>query len=249
MLYLVNSGAMQKTTELNFVKWNKWRKSLECIKITLQNLDGARRIHSEFLDILKKNKKLHKFSKHPFFAWVLGNYAIYFMVGIRRLVDKSSNELNLYRLLLDIGKNTHQITVDNYVRSFFPHDRNFSKNNLSQYRKASYYGDANRAFKQAFSRPRKNLMLKDIEKDKQIVQKVAKDIIEDFVTKHIVHSDKKINMDKYQILTSKLAHECLDNLIEIYNKYALLLRGEKLFLLKQTLVSSWDELFRLPWVE
>ena len=56
----------RQSTELDFLKWNKWRKSLKRIGVALQNLDGSRRIHSEFLDILKKNKKLHKYSKHPF---------------------------------------------------------------------------------------------------------------------------------------------------------------------------------------
>jgi len=238
----------KQATELNFQKWDKWRKSLKRIGIALQNLDGSRRIHSEFLDILKKNKKLHRYSKHPFFAWIFGNYAVWFMVGIRRLVDRS-NELNLYELLLDIEKNTQQITVDNYVKSFFPHDRNFSKNRLSQYRKAIYYGDAYKAFKEAFGRPRKILMLKDVEKDKQIVEKVAKDIIEKFVSKHLVHFDKHTNMEKYRVLTRNLAYECLDTLIEIYNKYALLLRTNKLSFHKQTLVSLWDEPFRLPWIE
>jgi len=239
----------RQATELNFKKWNKWRKSLKCIGVALQNLDGSCRIHSEFLDILKKNKKLHRYSKHPFFAWIFTNYAVWFMVGIRRLVDKGSNELNLYKLLLDIENNTQQITVDNYVRSFFPHDRNFSKNHLSQYRKATYYGDAYKAFKEAFGKPREILMLRDVEKDKQIVEKVAKDIIENFVSKHLVHFDKHTDMEKYQALTRKLAHECLDTLIEIYNKYALLLRIKKLFLHKQTLVSLQDEPFRLPWIE
>lgn len=239
----------RQATELNFLKWNKWRKSLKRIGVTLQNLDGSRRIHSEFLDILKKNKKLRKYSKHPFFVWIFKNCAVSFMVGIRRLVDVKSNELNLYKLLLDIENNTQQITVDNYVRSFFPHDRNFSKNRLSQYRKAIYYGEADKAFKEAFGRPRKILMLRDVEKDKQIVEKVAKDIIENFVSKHLVHFDKQTNMDKYRSLTSNLAYECLDTLIEIYNKYALLLRSKKLLLYKQTLVSLWDEPFRLPWIE
>ena len=239
----------RQATKLDFPQWNKWRKSLKRIGVTLQNLDGSRRIHSDFLDILKKNKKLHRYSKHPFFAWIFRNYAVWFMVGIRRLVDVGSNELNLYKLLSDIENNTQQITVDNYVRSFFPNDRNFSKNRLSQSRKAIYYGDADKAFKEAFGKPRKILMLRDVEKDIQIVKKVAKDIIENFVSKNLVHFDKQSNMEEYRDITCKLAHECLDDLIEIYNKYALLLRVKKLSLHKQTLVSLWDEPFRLPWKE
>jgi len=204
---------------------------------------------TEFLDIIKNNKKLHKLSRHPFFQWVPNNYAISFMVGIRRLVDERSNELNLYKLLLDIAKNTKQITVDNYVRSFFPHDRNFSKEHFSPYRKANYYGNANSIFEEALGRSRINLMLSDVEEDKQIVKGVAKDIIEKFVCKKIVHFDKKSNVDKCHIPTSKLAHGCLDIMMEIYNKYALLLRGERLNPYKQTLVSLWDEPFRLPWIE
>lgn len=239
----------RQATKLDFTKWTKWRKSLKRTGVALKNLDGSRRIHSEFLDILKRNEKLHRYSKHSFFEWVFGNYTVFFLVGIRRLVDVSSNELNLYKLLLDIENNTQQITVDNYVMSFFPHDKNFSIKRLSQYRKASYYGDADKAFKEAFGRPRIILMQRDVEKDKQIVEKVAKDIIENFVSKHLVHFDKHTNIEKYQVLTRRLAHECLDNLIEIYNKYALLLRIKKISLLDQTLGSLWYEPFRLPWIE
>ena len=238
----------RRTSELDLVRWDIWRKSLERIGVSLHNLDGSRRIHSEFLDILKTNKKLHRYSKHSFFAWIFRNYSVSFMVEIRRLVD-NSRELNLYRLLSEIENNTQQITVDNYVRSFFPHDSNFSKKRLSQYRKESYYGDANKAFKEAFGRPRIILMRRDVEEDKQIIKKVAKDIIENFVSSHVVHFDKYTGKENIQALTASLAHECLDDLIEIYNKYALLLRVKKLSLHKQTLVSMWDEPFRLPWIE
>lgn len=241
----------RQITKLDFQRWNKWRESLEHIGISLQNLDGSRRIHSEFLDILKTNKKLHRYSRHPFFAWIFRNYSVSFMVKIRRLVDERSNSLNLYRLLSKISENTQQVTVDNYVRSFFPHDRNFSKKRLSQHRKEFYYGDANKTFKEAFGNPRKTLMSRDVEKDKQIVKQVAKDIIEDFVSSHVVHFDKYTDKDKEkaQAITANLAHKCLDDLIKIYNKYSLLLRVKKLSLCKQTLVSLWDEPFLLAWKE
>ncbi len=239
----------RQTTKLDLQRWDKWRKSLERIGVSLHNLDGSRRIHSEFLDILKTNKKLHRYSKHSFFAWIFRNYSVSFMVEIRRLVDTRSDQLNLYQLLSKIAENTQQITVDNYVRSCFPHDKNFSEKRLSQYRKESYYGNANKAFKEAFGRTRITLMRRDVEKDKQIIKKVAKDIIEDFVSSHVVHLDKYTGKEKPQALTASLAHECLDDLIKIYNKYALLLRVKKLSLHKQTLVSLWDEPFRLPWIE
>ncbi len=239
----------RRTSELDLVRWDIWRKSLERIGVSLHNLDGSRRIHDEFLDILKTNKKLHRYSKHSFFAWIFRNYSVSFMIEIRRLVDERSNELNLYQLLSKIAENTQQITVDNYVRSFFPHDRNFSKKRLSQYRKDRYYEDANKAFKEAFGRTRIILMPRDIEKDKQIIKRVAKDIIENFVSSHVVHLDKYTGKENLQALTASLAHECLDDLIGIYNKYALLLRVDKVSLHKQTLVSLWDEPFRLPWIE
>lgn len=239
----------KQATELDFQKWNKWRRSLDHIRIALDDLDGKRRIHCEFLDILKKNKKLYKYSGHPFFDWTFKNCTVCLMIGIRRLVDVSSNELNLYKLLLDIEENMQQITVDNYVRSCFPHDRNFSGNQLSKFRRAKYYGDANKAFKEAFGRARKILMRRDVIRDKQIVKKFAKEYVERFVSECLVHFDKESKRRKYEGFKIRMVHECLDTLIELYNKYAVLLRSKKLLLHKQTLVSLWDEPFRLPWIE
>ena len=239
----------KQASELDFPKWNKWRRSLDRIGIALHNLDGKRRIHCEFLDILKNNKKLHRYSRHPFFEWTFKNCTVCLMVGIRRLVDVRSNELNLYKLLLDIEENTQQITVDNYVRSCFPHDRNFSGNRLSEFRKAKYYGDAHKAFKEAFGRARKTLMPRDVRRDKQTVEKLAKQHIERFVSECLVHFDKESKPRRYEGFTIRMVPECLDALIELHNKYAVLLRNKKLSLHKQTLVSLWDEPFRLPWIE
>jgi len=239
----------RRSSVLDFDKWNKWRRSLDRIRIALDNLDGKRRIHCEFLDILKKNKKLHRYSGHPFFEWTFKNCTVCLMIGIRRLVDLRSNELNLYKLLLDIEENTQHITVDTYVRSCFPHDRNFSGNQLSEFRRAKYYGDAAKAFKEAFGRPRKTLTRRDVIRDKQIVEGFAKQYVERFVSECLVHFDKESKRRRYEGFTIRMVHECLDTLIQLHNKYAVLLRSKRLSVHKQTLVSLWDEVFRLPWIE
>ncbi|NQT03332.1 MAG: hypothetical protein HQ580_14990 [Planctomycetes bacterium] len=228
----------------DLLKWRKWQKSLDRIRNELLKLEISRGTYSNLLTILKKNDKLQKFSGHPFFGWLNRNYNIQLGMGIRRLVDKRSDDLNIYKLMSDIENNTQQITIDKYVRSFFPHDKYFSANRLSKFRREFYYRDANKAFKEAFNRPRKILLVRDVEKDKQIIQKIAKKTIEAFVDEHWAHLGKK----KVQGPTTNQAHKCLDALIEIHNRYALLLRKEKLSLPQKTLISHWEELFRIPWI-
>ncbi|MBC8471151.1 MAG: hypothetical protein H8D56_16950 [Planctomycetes bacterium] len=228
----------------DLLKWRKWQKSLDRIRNELLKLETSRSTYSNLLTILKKNDKLQKFSGHPFFRWLIRNYCIQLGMGIRRLVDKRSDELNIFTLLLDIENNTQQITIEKYVRSFFPYDTNFSGKNLSTWRRAHYYETAQKAFKEAFSRPRKILLIRDVEKDRKLVQKIAKKTIEVFVDEHWAHLGKK----KVQGPTINQAHKCLDALIAIHNKYALLLRKEKLSLPKKILTSYWEELFQIPWI-
>lgn len=229
----------------NFLKWDRWQKSLDRIRDELFKLELSRWVFSNLLATLKKNDKLKKFSGHPFFRWLIRNYCIQLGMGIRRLVDKRSDELNIYKLLLDIEKNTQQLTVDNYVRSFFRHDRNFSGKHLSPSRRAYYYGTAQKAFKEAFGRPRKKLLVRDAKKDRQLIQNIAKKRIERFVDEHWAHLGKK----KVQGPTTRQAHSCLDDLIRIYNKYALLLRKDKLSLPEKTLIAHWEKPFLIPWIE
>lgn len=89
------------------------------------------------------------------------------------------------------------------------------------------------------------MLVRDVKKDKQVVEKIAKKPIEAFVDEHWAHLGKK----KVQAPNTNQAHRCLDALIEIHNRYALLLRKEKLSFPKETLSKHWEELFRMPWIK
>lgn len=77
----------------DFLKWEKWQKSLDRIRNELLKLESSRSTYSNLHTILKKNNELQKFLGHPFFRWLVRNYCIQLGIGIRKLVDKRSNDL------------------------------------------------------------------------------------------------------------------------------------------------------------
>jgi len=236
---------VQKNAKPDFQKWDKWQQNLKRIDDELQNLDRARRLYFKFCEIVKRNKNLKNHSEHPFIDWLSFNYCVRLGMGIRRLVDKRSNKLNIYRLLLDVKDYTRQINVDNCTEYFVR-----QKNNTIGQRPSIYYSRhcrelTMRAFKEAFGRKRKTLLVRDVDQDLKFVEK-GKAKIEKFVDENWAHMGKK----NVSAPTTKDAHKCLDILIKIYNKYSLLLFQHKFLPLDENILFlRWETIFRIHWIE
>lgn len=239
---------MQKQTSyFDFNKWKKWQNNLGRINKELLSLDRGRRVFDKIHGIIEKNANIHKFHQHLFFDWMIHNYCVRLGMGIRRLVDARSNQLNIYKLLLDIKDNTGLVTIENYVISFFPHDKNFF---LDKHKKSYHVSHlekvALRAFKEAFGRPRKKLLVRDVSTDRIKIESIAKARIENFVDKNWAHLDKK----RVAAPTIQEAHQCLDTLIDIYNRYSLLLCRQKFSPPSDNILfTRWENLFRISWVQ
>ena len=230
----------------NFEKVQKWKKALPRIKNELQRLEIARKVYVRWSEIIDANKELQKSVAHLFFEWVIQNYCVRLGMGIRRLVDKRSDELNIYKLLEEIEGCVQCINVNSHIIQHNAEEKNSrtSKNGWHSPSQADYEKVYKRAIKEALGARRKIFSSNDVRKDKDRIQKIAKKPIERFVNETWAHLGKK----KIIPPTIKQAHECLDVLISIYNKYALLLCEGKLHPLSdKMLFAEWDTLFKMPW--
>ena len=234
----------KKTPTPDFQKWEKWQQSIKQIDDELQSLDRARRVYFRFCEILEKNSKLRAYWRDTFFDWLSYNYCIRLGMGIRRLVDKCSSKLNIYKLLLDIQVHTLQINVDNYAKYLARQKLNETGQKPSKHHANHYRELALRAFKKAFCRRRSTLLPKDLNKDIQSVEKV-KAKIEKYVDENWAHMGNR----NVPAPTTKDAHKCLDTLLNIYNKYSLLLcKGPFLPLGDSEIFLRWEAPFLIPWI-
>jgi hypothetical protein len=225
----------------DFPKWQKWQKNLERINDELLLIDHSRKIFLKVWDVINQNSELKKHSKGLYLRWLIHNYCVKLGMGIRRLIDERSNALNIYKLLKDIEENIQQINVDNLAEYFA-----LSKKTSKYYK--CYKTDCDvwalRAYKKAFGRHRKKLLLSDLEKDIKLVD-VIKGKIEKYVNENWAHMGKK----KVDVPNVKEAHDHLDTLIKIYTRYSLLISGREFNPYPKDILTDWDEPLRILWVQ
>lgn len=246
-----------QTTILDSQKWKEWRHNLDRIEQNLILLYTAREMFKRLYSLFNNHENLKKCPNKIFFTHLWNTYVVYLGMGIRRLVDKGSKALNLYKLLEDMKKNIGQLCVDNYAEYFFKkcHEKRIESNNTNncekKFLRESYHRDAHkmacRAFEDALGREIRFVRCCDVEEDIKKIEKGPKEKIEKFVNKCWAHMDTK----KPVKIELDVVHKALDLLISIYNKYSLLTAGGvfdqqdidiKLF-------AGWDAPFRIPWTE
>lgn len=210
-----------------------------------------------FADSLANNSNnLKKCPSDLFFVWSWNCYIVYLGMGIRRLIDKRSNEKNLYQLLEDFKDDAHQLSVDNYAEYMFKkcHEERIKNcqdktNSEKGFLRESYRKDireeACTIFKEALGREVQFVRCCDVEEDIKKIEegpKNPKKGIEKLVDECWAHLGKK----KPSAPQLREVHEDLDLLIRIYNRYSLLTAGHKFDPHEEELFDQWDAPFRIP---
>jgi hypothetical protein len=241
---------------LDFQKWQKWQQSLNRIEQEMRGLCFVRGMFERVHSLTNNSKNLKKCPSDLFFVWSWNCYIVCLGMGIRRLVDKRSNEKNLYQLLEDIKENACQISVENYAQYMFEKKRHKKRINnssdktdnqktvlIESYEK-SERKLARRVFKEALGNRAQSLLCCDVGEDIKKIEKGPKKKVEKFVDKCWAHLDKKPNAPQLREV-----YEAFDLLINIYNKYSLLTAGHKFHLPEEVLFNQWDSPFRMVWIE
>lgn len=224
--------------------YQKWCDRLEKINEELHSLDNARKMFLKLSDAVDKNKELHKDSNGLYFNWLVHNYCVRLGMGIRRLTDRWSKSFNLRNLLKEIEKSPKTLCVDNF----------FNHRSKQMLRKSpTVWGpsendirkQAHRAFEDALGEGRTAITKEELEADLKKVRNTAKPIT-DYVNENFAHMGQ-FNLTK-PIPIIDDAHNCLNVLIEIYSKYALMLGKSKFQTCPEEVFTSWDNPLRVPWV-
>lgn len=238
-----------QTTTLDFQKWEEWQLSLDRIKKELRMLYFAKGMF-ERLDKHFKNRN-SLVSIH-----LQNTYVVYLAMGIRRLIDKTSKEQNLYQLLENIKENACQISVENHAQYMFKKKRhkeriNNSPDKTTNQKRAlieSHQKDerkwARRAFKEALGSRVQSLYCCDVEEDIKEIKNV-RGRIGQLADKCWAHMDRK----KPTEIKFREAHKDFTLLIRIYNRYSLLAAGHKFDPHDKELFDQWDAPLRIPWTE
>lgn len=241
---------------LDFQKWEVWRRNLDRIKQELLRLYRAREMFKRLHSLFSNHKNLKKCPNKIFFTHLWNTFIVYLGMGIRRLVDKRSEALNLYKLLEDMKKNVGQLCVDNYADYLFKkcHEKRRGSNNTTNCEEKSMWGKldrkyahemACRAFEDALGKKDQAIPGHDVENDIKNIKANAKPVVE-VVDKCWAHIDvTKPTAPKFADVD-----KCLDHLIKIYNKYSLLTTGNVFPEPDiQRLFAGWDAPFGMTWTE
>lgn len=237
----------QEYPQIGLEKLDQWDQSLKRIQKELERLEIARKVCLRWFDMIEANEALRTNSSHLFIDWTIHNYCVRLAMGIRRLVDKSSHTKNIFQLLEQIESCVCCVNVNCLIMRYYNTKIASTSNNswrlpTQQELKDQY----KKIIREVIGKTSSGLTPNDVKKDIKTIQDIAKQPIEKYVNNNFAHLGNP-NKD-IPTPTIDQAHECLDTLVSIYNKYSLLLGKGKLSVPQDKVIfAGWDKLFETPW--
>lgn len=230
--------------------YQEWHNGLDEINTEILRLDTARRIYSKLSDVVDKNTELQKCAKGLYFNWLIHNYCTRQGMGIRRLAERGKPEnlknLNLRNLLKQIEAAPQILCVGNYVK-FFVKKNSTKPSSLWRPAPAEHFLElAHRAFSEALCEGKTVITKKEVSADLRKLWNTAKPIV-DYVNEKFAHMGEFDPKNPIPIINE--AHACIDLIIGIYDKYALMLGKNKFQGLPESFLTDWDKPLRIPWVK
>lgn len=238
----------QEYPQIGLEKLAKWDQSLKRIQKELERLEIARKVCLRWFDMIEANEALRTNSSHVFIDWTKHNYCVRLGMGIRRLVDKRSDTMNIFQLLGQIKSCVCCVNVNCLIMRYYNNKIASTSNNswrlpTQQELKNQY----KKIIREVIGTTSSGLTPNDVNKDIKTIEEIAKKSIEKYVDNNFAHLGKKKKSDNL-IPTINQAHKCLDTLVSIYNKYSLLLGKGKLSVPQDKVIfAGWDKLFETPW--
>jgi len=237
---------MRSNSESLFT-YGRWREALHPIRQELYFLAISREVFSKFENTLSANKRLQRLSEHLFINWIVHNYAVRIGMSIRRITSEhNSTKSNLRHLLKQIKKKPGVVSVENMVRSRM-HDRPIPQP-PSGASVESIRQEAERIFSETINREgAKELTAEQVGDDIERINELSKRIIR-YASAVFAHMGKfDVSEDIPKI---NEAHECIDVLITVFDKYSRLLNAPTEFTIPDdnVLFCDWQKLFSFPWI-
>ena len=207
-------------------KWKKWMKEIQQDLATLLTSNS---VFHEVRHIFATNKQIQV--PTLFYRWISNNYADSVVIGVRRLADKHTKVISLYRLIEDISKNREAITRSYYVSRYCKEDR---EEGLAD----DDFDEFARIGEELISQRKLSIDLKKV--------KTIADHIRKFTNKWVAHCDP--HRRRHRIPTYKDLSDALHDLDRLFCKYDLLVRQGGLTTCKPEIQYDWKKPLRYVWL-
>jgi len=191
-------------------KWKRWLK--KDLRPEIRYLMTLKIVYKKMTEVFTDSQK---YPEKTYIYWYIAQvHSASIVAGIYRLIDKRGDVVSLYRLLTEVKNNPELVSRCAYTRlpARYPnHTRNYlNKNGL------------NKEFTQMAGNGKyinRSIVDRDIKQIDNISDRVGK-----FRHKFIGHHAD--NQRHYRVMpTFKQAHDCVDELERIFNKYYQLITG------------------------
>ena len=209
-------------------KRRKWRRWLDRLYPEIQSLVIARHIYLKVGAIVQHNSRIQ--TPGDFAAWITRNYVLATSVSVRKLCDRRSDSISLYRLLDEIRRDPSVVTRRTFLQLYSVEDRCL----------------AHRSFDRIAGTGRARLPASVVELDIQVLKRTERGIRR-YVNKYAAHLDAR-NVRR-RLPTFADLDSCVDQLHRLYVKYERLLSSRRPNNLLPTWQYEWTRVFRIPWID
>lgn len=229
------------TDDERFQRWQQW---IEEIWKQVADLFVFRHIYKVVRQIVASNPHLRE-TPNIFWWWLNYAYVTVMVMGLRRLGDRSTEVISLYRLLDDIRNHPKILSRERYLRFY---ERLWSQPNvasdvfLQQVVKAAVIQKAEEVFDASGGHGKSHIDPKAVEEDLKRLDEAIKKVCE-LADKRLAHYDRK---PPQRLPTHKDINECLDLIGEMLRKYYRLIKGSDIDPMP-TIAYDWTAIFKIPW--
>jgi len=213
----------------------KWRRWLQAIGRDIGWLLTSHDVFLAIQEAFKKNKDIRQ--PTLVYRWITSNYAAQVSTGVRRLVDKDTRTVSLYRLLQDISEHPDVITRRYFVER---HIRGSPKEEQADEAELGHH-DCDRFTRKGSDEVNKSKLSADQRRLRRDTRRIGT-----FVDKWIAHRDA--DQRRFSVPTYADVGEALRDIDQICCEYALLLTGSDMTTWKPVLQYDWREPLRHPWI-
>ncbi len=210
----------------------RWRREFRIIYNDVVGLFHARHMFGEFIDIVRANPKLQQ--PNSFLDWLVGNYVAAVVVGIRRQADRDPRAVSMYRLLDDVARNARIVTREWYVATYVTGRR---REDLR------FYGaQADMTFDHFATKKGDRLSAAMVRVDQHRIRQTARRI-RHYVNRRVAHRDRR----RFgTTLNYRDLNVALDALVELLQRYSVLLTGGALGQVEPIVQDNWLTLLYEP---
>ncbi len=205
-------------------------KMIERIEHSLTVLHSSRAFYREYLNLLNENPRL-RVNNH-FLSWIADNYLYSAAMSLRRLLDRRSDTISLFKLFDALQSNSHLLTKANYMSRFLS---DCSDSVLADICFASLAGssDAEGLNLQTF-------------KDQIGSVSVNWERMKDYIDKRIAHEARSPSGTLPTISDLDI---CINMVAEVIKIIIAFMTCRSIASFEAVAQYPWKEIFSFPWIE